>query len=1141
MADMYERLLLSAGGGIIDRMQQSEQDNCATICIGLGGTGIDCLRSVKRAMYNRIRPDDLDAAVPQYSHIRFIAVDSDTPDELRNRKNSSARGGTGSFSDITPDEFFDISYPGSLNELFRNHRDELAQDPAYQEWLQFNDFASADLDRICAGGSRQLSRFLLMRRSADFVARVEQTVKAAKKGLGDCRVYVHIFSGLSGATGSGTFLDACYLLEQTLLDTGTTKSKTLGYFFLPDVNLEKPGIPDETKRYIRRNGYAAMQELDYCMNFENNGDCWHQEYSGVGEIRTTKPPVDLCHLISGTTSDGAVIPQAYQYAMNVATDYVLDFLIGSEEDWFSWEAYIANIRFREIWAVKTAGAQYKYLVLGAASAVIPFKQVLTYLASKVFEGSAGLRDLVPSNEQSAVFQKTIGFTFDAMLQRLTQDVNMEFLLPDLKAKDVKGLGTELLIGPLHDLQAQAEGTLARNYTALAQPLQSYESVLTGTASNVQSVMGIVLNAVREAMADPNCGPYYAAQLVLGSRGCDLFAAIEGIRAEAVSRRDHEQYQIDSHAYRDYEQKDREFQAAGFLKLQSAYAAYADASRRLVVLQMRVKMYQTLIDLMDTVKDQLRTMMNNFTIPFTTTVSALFDTFEANRAELEAFADRQNPYEMPLITMKELMPSLNETMRQMDIPSLAHELLEVLLSPEGLKSWGPNGDEVRLSHVVSDYFIDKFVAFSSRSLESFLKDKYQTQDAEKLAQIVCDDLLKRVRDNAAPLFWTELGYSDADAVSSGFLTVPQSAPVVIAAAYKFHEADDSLLVRKTGVRDRIRILRCLLGVPMWGCKGVSQYEQEAVDSPSPGLHLYERAEHVEGASEVTDSRDWRLLPSPTPLSLMTSRNSAILRERAERAKVLFDQAFKAGIIEKTSSAYEIRVITDSFMQRFRTDFDAAKDQANDVKLEAQYSLKAMSDNREYEPGTRVLSSEFSTNEVTELDICIDNLAKAPELQKLIQVELAKIKEIEDDINALEPEIDSDFVDFANALFTGVIELNLPEVVYVDPEFGDETVLSDKRMKPYGHVPLYQAYKTFKELDPEVRESIRATVQEILDADETPESVETACQAVSKELGRAKDIVKVATAFFPREVPEVKAQIKDLKKALELFALENFITL
>ena len=41
---VYSKLLLSAGGGIVSSMQQAEQArNTATLLIGLGGTGIDCL------------------------------------------------------------------------------------------------------------------------------------------------------------------------------------------------------------------------------------------------------------------------------------------------------------------------------------------------------------------------------------------------------------------------------------------------------------------------------------------------------------------------------------------------------------------------------------------------------------------------------------------------------------------------------------------------------------------------------------------------------------------------------------------------------------------------------------------------------------------------------------------------------------------------------------------------------------------------------------------------------------------------------------------------------------------------------------------------------------------------------------------
>ena len=36
---MYQRLLSSAGGGILSPSQQAEQNPCATIAIGLGGHG----------------------------------------------------------------------------------------------------------------------------------------------------------------------------------------------------------------------------------------------------------------------------------------------------------------------------------------------------------------------------------------------------------------------------------------------------------------------------------------------------------------------------------------------------------------------------------------------------------------------------------------------------------------------------------------------------------------------------------------------------------------------------------------------------------------------------------------------------------------------------------------------------------------------------------------------------------------------------------------------------------------------------------------------------------------------------------------------------------------------------------------------
>ncbi|WP_461881526.1 hypothetical protein, partial [Fusicatenibacter sp.] len=79
---IYPKLSLRTGGGIVSELQQAEQvKNTATLLIGLGGTGIDCLKEIKKQMRVSIKPDNPGAEVPVYEHIRFLAVDNENIDE----------------------------------------------------------------------------------------------------------------------------------------------------------------------------------------------------------------------------------------------------------------------------------------------------------------------------------------------------------------------------------------------------------------------------------------------------------------------------------------------------------------------------------------------------------------------------------------------------------------------------------------------------------------------------------------------------------------------------------------------------------------------------------------------------------------------------------------------------------------------------------------------------------------------------------------------------------------------------------------------------------------------------------------------------------------------------------------------------
>ena len=124
MATLYNKLLISAGGGIISRDQQAEQDECATIAIGLGGTGISCLRALKKEIHTRVKPDADSTIVAKYKHIKFLAVDTD----------KSSIGDNGSVDALDGNtEFFNISC-ADIGGLLREAH--ILQQDASLQWLK---------------------------------------------------------------------------------------------------------------------------------------------------------------------------------------------------------------------------------------------------------------------------------------------------------------------------------------------------------------------------------------------------------------------------------------------------------------------------------------------------------------------------------------------------------------------------------------------------------------------------------------------------------------------------------------------------------------------------------------------------------------------------------------------------------------------------------------------------------------------------------------------------------------------------------------------------------------------------------------------------------------------------------------------
>lgn len=214
-SNLYSKLLLTTGGGIISEQQQAEQErNTASVIIGLGGTGISAIRTLKTQVYERLKPDNPAAEVPTYQHIAFVGVDTDKRSSGIIDRNSKVKSEDMTVKPLDETEFFDIGNKGIdkviCNPNVLSRRKELA-------WVN-KRIPAPDLTDAGAGGIRQVGRAMLVDKAQSFKSKIEAALTTAMTSLNGPNVYIHIFSGLSGGTGSGCFLDACYIIRKLLAD-----------------------------------------------------------------------------------------------------------------------------------------------------------------------------------------------------------------------------------------------------------------------------------------------------------------------------------------------------------------------------------------------------------------------------------------------------------------------------------------------------------------------------------------------------------------------------------------------------------------------------------------------------------------------------------------------------------------------------------------------------------------------------------------------------------------------------------------------------------------------------------------------------------------------------------------------------------
>ena len=897
---MYEDLLLSTGGGIITDLKKSAQQGDPTIIIGLGGTGVDALKVVKKKVYEQLIPDNPNGEIPEYENIGFLAIDTDT---------ITTGNGANSFYDLEVAECLSIR----VNDLAAKMRNDIAVKKTEFAWLQ------PELNFLgVVRPARQIGRYCLFKNIDQIIAKISDLRAAVTKRTATTKVNVHILAGISGVTGSGIFIDMCYIIRDLLGRDATL----FGYFFMPDVNLNKKEIVGDPllSEGFKNNGYAALKELDYTMSLNESGDSFSQYYGGerlYSIEKTSVPPVDLCHLISSTDRNGAPINNGYMYSMNVVGEYILSHLVQVQGNpgagMHALKAHLDPKPHLIGMIQKKHGVNLNYHILGASTAELPTKEIGTYLAGRLYQKiGSGLTENVPTYNDVEMHAKKMGLTLYKITESLRGDKEWrvtgsdairwqgryDFSIEDACDTTVSVTGgtieltmPETILGPIREWKINNSGILERNFKALTKDLDDFKLIDKGVKADtlVSSVFQYLQN---EVVANFEYGAVYAAKLTYNNHAKSLNDYLDGLittaKHTASGARNDLKLRLDEIEAAAVEcKKNAEKRPKKHVKSMERYKAAIKAYYQDLL---KIEIMEKTVEMIAILKKQINlegyknSLYPMYFRPMESMLTELKTTFASNLAFLNNPAAGVDEFAWKIVSFDEIKDHvIEEFIRQTRAAETEYEIFIINIMAQHDK-W-IDGDRYKVEKMITSYISDVFRPVLSASMDSYLNDKYGTHgNPQALQSKIKIDLLENgVLAKAEPIFHIDSKYTMATA-QKGDLSVPAVEPNVCIAAQSI-AAMKPLTVRRTGLSDRIFAVKFESGMPLYAYGLIDELEQQYKMGGTGviGRHLY----------EITDRNkdiNWAALPSVIPYSINPQSNWG-----GEEIEQLYYEAESRGII------------------------------------------------------------------------------------------------------------------------------------------------------------------------------------------------------------------------------------------------------
>ena len=863
-------------GGITNTFTEVPYTDDPVVIIGLGGTGIDAINRLKTKLHRHIEPNnrklvEQDGAMPEYARIKFLGIDVDS--EFLEK------------SGLEKEEKLIIQKYNDKDIFNPKVRDVIKKQKEMQ-WMSIDYISNkCSLNVDNARVYRQVRRFLTIVSAEKIRDTLTDVITKTCEGNTGSSLSVHIISDISGGMGSGSFMDICYITRYVIDELGFTGANVSGYFVLPKDGID--GYPITTS-IMKRNGIAALLEIEHLMNLEDSNDWFEQDY-GTFRIHTQHKLVDICNFISSTRGDGELLQTGYEYVINVIADYIVTFITG---EWTK-EKVVEPIPISGILDMKkemdvdmmnpTYGYSQNYAIIGSASAEIPMIEMSTYLASKLFENInfskfASNDDCWEFLDYLCLSEQSIDMTWTRISQMVQYKKVVSELLSKYFYNTKAGLNNNIRLEQITIEISRSSichnNSLIKYIESMVKGLQDYKY-----QGNVDSIPASFFNKLQEIIEEPKKGPSYAYDML---NSCVyLLDEIGGHCIEKLMSAA-EQKSILYSQMNVIEQKLEKCNIFNRELIQE----YINALKMYDYYSEQERFYHEMKCLTWCLTGSFKSINREYVWTLKSITNSLICIFKDNRIYFERGKGdiSQDGFTKQLVKFSKIKPELDAQINVLDFDKETANILKIFTEHPDV--W-MKGKEKKLKAMISEYIMNRFEPILSQSLENFLRKDLNMENTNntQFTQYVENNIIKPLANDVTPAFWMNKSIvSDNNrSLNRSKLTVSNKSGNVFFSADNYknvllgtQEATD---IRISIIKSGIFVSKTVRGIPMYAYGGLIDYLESYENYNGLGLHMYEH------------NPNWReILTFPYPYSL----NPNYTRNAEELLK-LYNDAVSKGII------------------------------------------------------------------------------------------------------------------------------------------------------------------------------------------------------------------------------------------------------